>query len=37
MLGPLHIVRFLLRAKHFDRAGVRLAGVLDSQRRKPIG
>jgi len=36
-VGPLQIARFMLRAKRFDRAGLILIGVLDSQRGKHIG
>jgi GNAT superfamily N-acetyltransferase len=36
-MGPLQIARFMLRAKRFDRAGLILIGVLDSQRGKHIG
>ena len=36
-LGPLQIARFMLASKRFDRAGLILIGVLDSQRGKHIG
>jgi GNAT superfamily N-acetyltransferase len=36
-LGPLQIVRLLLGAKRYDRAGLLAIGVLDSQRGKHIG
>jgi GNAT superfamily N-acetyltransferase len=36
-MGPLQIARFLLRAKRFDRAGLLLIGVHESQRGKRIG
>jgi GNAT superfamily N-acetyltransferase len=36
-MGPLQIVRLLLRAKRYDRAGLIAIGVLDSQRGKHIG
>lgn len=36
-MGPLQILRFMLRAKRYDRAGLISIGVLDSQRGKRIG
>ncbi|MGH2954190.1 MAG: GNAT family N-acetyltransferase [Solirubrobacterales bacterium] len=36
-MGPLQIVRFMLRARRFDRAGLISIGVRDSQRGKHIG
>jgi ribosomal protein S18 acetylase RimI-like enzyme len=36
-MGPLQIARLMLRAKRFDRAGLIVIGVLDSQRGKHIG
>jgi GNAT superfamily N-acetyltransferase len=36
-MGPLQILRLMLRAKRFDRAGLIAIGVLDSQRGKRIG
>jgi hypothetical protein len=36
-LGPLQIVRLMLRAKRYDRAGLIAIGVLDSQRGNHIG
>ena len=36
-MGPLQILRLMLRAKRYDRAGLLGIGVLDSQRGKHIG
>jgi len=36
-MGPLQIVRLMLRAKRYKRAGLIAIGVLDSQRGKHIG
>ena len=36
-MGPLQIARFMLRSKRFDRAGLIIIGVLESQRGKHIG
>jgi GNAT superfamily N-acetyltransferase len=36
-MGPLQIVRLLLRAKRYDRAGLIAIGVRDSHRGKHIG
>jgi ribosomal protein S18 acetylase RimI-like enzyme len=36
-MGPLQIARFILRAKRFDRAGLIMIGVLDSQRGRHVG
>jgi GNAT superfamily N-acetyltransferase len=36
-MGPLQIVRLLLRAKRYERAGLAAIGVLESQRGKHIG
>ncbi|MEK6272729.1 MAG: GNAT family N-acetyltransferase [Actinomycetota bacterium] len=36
-MGPFQIVRLMLRAKRYDRAGLLGIGVLDSQRGKHIG
>jgi GNAT superfamily N-acetyltransferase len=36
-MGPLQIIRLLLRAKRFDRAGLIAIGVRDSHRGKHIG
>ncbi|MGH2741877.1 MAG: GNAT family N-acetyltransferase [Thermoleophilaceae bacterium] len=36
-MGPLQIVRLMLRAKRYSRAGLIAIGVLDSQRGKHIG
>jgi ribosomal protein S18 acetylase RimI-like enzyme len=36
-MGPLQIVRFMRRAKRFDRAGLLMVGVRESHRGKHIG
>jgi predicted acetyltransferase len=36
-MGPLQIIRLLLRARRFDRAGLIAIGVRDSHRGKHIG
>lgn len=36
-MGPLQIVRLLLQAKSYNRAGMVSIGVLDSQRGRHIG
>ncbi|MEA2320399.1 MAG: hypothetical protein QOD81_249 [Solirubrobacteraceae bacterium] len=36
-MGPAQIARFMLRAKRFDRAGLIMIGVLESQRGRHIG
>jgi predicted acetyltransferase len=36
-MGPLQIVRLMLQAKRYNRAGLISIGVLDSQRGKHIG
>lgn len=36
-MGPLQIARLILRARRYDRAGLCMVGVLDSQRGNHIG